>query len=506
MYSQRRKKIIITIIVMVVIVVLLAIGGVYAYMNTDFLKSNDSLFFKYASQVLDGLKYVEDTNLKEMQNRKEQNPYQVTGSLTYNAEIEGQNNDLENTSTNQLKLDIKSASNNEKQQNYSKFDLNSNNQNVFTLEYAKSNNILALKSDEIATAYIGIENDNLNVLAQKLGISNTMQIPNTLTMSNINELLELTQDEKNHIIETYVEVLKQNINKDKFTKEKDMSTIKEGIIYDAIGYRLTLSYEELKQLEIAMLQELKQDSITLNIIVTKAKLLGLDEKYTTINGLVSEITKQINTINNDVVAGDALSIAIYVNKGEVVLTEIILKNQTKFTIYGTSSEEITKRHLLIEELDASAEISKIEINEIETRNAAQSGYVLTAKINDKQEVNMNLTNALNINKDGYNTTAEITIKNEDTTNYLNYSQSLIFKDEPEGLIELNRSNCAVLNDYTTEQLQLLFEALGKRIEEVLSQKMQILGFNINNEITNEANNENTLKQEAEANANTNTNM
>lgn len=506
MYSQRRKKIIITIIVMVVIVVLLAIGGVYAYMNTDFLKSNDSLFFKYASQVLDGLKYVEDTNLKEMQNRKEQNPYQVTGSLTYNAEIEGQNNDLGNTSTNQLKLDIKSASNNEKQQNYSKFDLNSNNQNVFTLEYAKSNNILALKSDEIATAYIGIENDNLNVLAQKLGISNTMQIPNTLTMSNINELLELTQDEKNHIIETYVEVLKQNINKDKFTKEKDMSTIKEGIIYDATVYRLTLSYEELKQLEIAMLQELKQDSITLNIIVTKAKLLGLDEKYTTINGLVSEITKQINTINNDVVAGDALSIAIYVNKGEVVLTEIILKNQTKFTIYGTSSEEITKRHLLIEELDASAEISKIEINEIETRNAAQSGYMLTAKINDKQEVNMNLTNALNINKDGYNTTAEITIKNEDTTNYLNYSQSLIFKDEPEGLIELNRSNCAVLNDYTTEQLQLLFEALGKRIEEVLSQKMQILGFNINNEITNEANNENTLKQEAEANANTNTNM
>lgn len=476
MYNGRKKAIIISIII-VVLLIILGIVGFFAYVKTDLFKSNQTLFFKYMGKTLENIKYVENTQLSEIENLKEEKPYTILGNLTF--QESKTNTDSNENALSKMNFKIETKANRPEEKVYSKIDLSNNNQNLFTLEYANSNNIYALKSDEIVTAFLGIENDNLKILAQKLGIQDTTAIPNKIEPINVAEILSITEEEKNHIIETYISVIIQNINKDKFSKETNMTVNKENITYNATGYRLNLNSEELKQIAIELLQTLKEDSITLNIITTKAKLLGIDEKYTQINNLTKEIEKQIETISNDnTTLENELSIVVYTDKQEVILTEIIVSNEIKYTIYGAKKENTNKRNLLIENLSDKIKFNKIIIEQTETRNTIESSNNILINIDNDMEININLTNTGVASENSLNTVCEVNISQEKLTSTISYEQEMNFKEEINDIIELNRNNCGVLNDYTTEQLEQLLQAVGEKTLEVIYKKDPILLTNI----------------------------
>lgn len=476
MYSGRKKLIIILVIIFLILI--LAIGGVFAYITTDLFKSNQSLFFKYIGQTLENVKYEENTQLSEIENLKKQKAYTVLGNLKF--ETGETNTDINSNILSRMNLNIESKVNKSEQKAYTKANLLYNNQNLFTLEYANSNNIYALKSDEIVTAFLGIESENLKVLAQKLGIYDISKIPNSIKQIDINEILNITAEEKNHIIKTYLPILEQNIKKEKFSKEQNMTINKEGITYNATGYRLSLNAEELKQVQIALLQALKQDSITLNMLTTKAKLLGLDERYTQINNLTNEIETQIKIIDNTSYALDnGIDIVVYVDKQEVILTEIIFRNEVKYTIYGQTNQNTSKRYLLIESLSNSSlssilECSKIEITLNETKSNIDSTYNMLINIDDATNIDIHLNNNGAATENNLKTICDVNIIQGDLTWTINYEQEMNFEEEVNDIIELSRSNCGVLNDYTTEQLQALMQSVYQRIQAVLKEKKQEL--------------------------------
>lgn len=482
MYNGRKKGIIIAIII-VVLVIILGVAGFFVYSKTDLLKSNQTLFFKYMGQTLENFKYVENTQMAEIRKLKEQKPYIVAGTLSFESDDEN-NNVLEN-----MKLTLESKVDKTNEKSYAKANLEFNSQNLFTLEYANSNNIYALKSDEIATAYLGIENNNLKVLAQKLEVMDTTAIPDTITQVKLNQILKISEEEKLHLKETYLPVLIDSISKENYTKETDLAIEKQGVTYNTTAYRLGLNAEELKQLQIALLTALKEDSITLNLITTKAKLLGLDETYTQINNLNNEIEKQINRIskeNTNIEAG--LDIIVYVENGKVITTDIIVKNEIKLSFYGETKESNTNKYIAIENLTADAEYNKIEIQLNETRSAAQSTLNIIANIDDEIKINAYITNTGSASENSLSTTYEITFMQDETTSTINYNQETAFKDEIGDIIEIDRTNCGVLNDYTTEQLQVLMQSLMQRITEVLTEKIQVVGLQMN-QVNTETNND-----------------
>lgn len=481
MYNGTKKKIII-ITTIIIVMLLLAIGGVFTYITTDLFKSNQTLFFKYMGQTLESIKYVENTQLSEIEKLKEEKPYTLKGNLNYKA---GETNtDLNANVLSKLNLNIEANVNKPEENVYAKVNLNNNNneQNLFTLEYVNSNNIYALKSDEIVTAFLGIENNNLKVLAQKLGIYDTTAIPDSIKPVDINEILTITDEEKAHIAETYLSVLTQNINKGNFSKESNIAVKKEDVIYNATGYRLSLNSEELKQVEISILQALKEDSITLNILTTKAKLLGLDEKYTQINNLTNEIEKQIKTISNfNTALENGLSIVVYVDKQEVILTEMIFRNDLKYTIYGTTNENVNKRYLLLESLSDSSissdiDCKKVEITLTERKSNLDSEYNMLINIDGSKEFNINLVNLGAASENGLDTTCIIDVNEGGIISTIEYKQEIAFKENSEDIIKLSRNNCGVLNDYTTEQLQALMQGIKQRIEAILKEKKQAIGW------------------------------
>lgn len=473
MYNSR-KKIIITIVV-IFLIIILAIAGLLVYITTDIFKSNQVLFYKYMAQTFENIKYVENTQLSEIENLKKQKPYTIEGTLSFDAGEE--NTDINANMLSRMNLNIESKVNKPEEKAYTKVNLAHNNEDLFRVEYANSNNIYALKSDEIVSNFLGIENENLKVLAQKLGISDTSMIPNSIEPININEILSITEEEKDHITETYLLALSQNINKENFSKEKNIAVTKENVTYNATGYRLNLNEEELKQIQIALLQTLKEDSITLNILTTKAKLLGLNEEYTQVNNLTKIIEKRINTINSQNYIQDAgISIIVYVDKQEVILSEIIFKNEVKYTFYGSLGQNTRKNYLLIENLNTTSEYNKVEIELNETKDNIESTYNLLINIDDNIGIDVYVNNKGLANENNLITTCNININEGELTTSINYEQEMNFEEELD-IIELSRSNCGVLNDYTTEQLQQIIQAVGERTLQVIYNKLQLVGAN-----------------------------
>ena len=484
MYNQRKKRMITIAISTVITIIVLALGGFYIYAKTDLLRANDELFFKYANLGLQDLKIVENKQLSAIEQLKEQKDYKIEGKINYKKEKDNSNSVSVDTNFQMIASKKNDFA-------YSKINLLKDDQSIFNVDFAKSNNIYAFKSNEIANAYIGIQNENLKSLAAKLGIPDTSKIPDSLKVANFSELLNLSEDEKTYIKETYVNVLQQNIDKSKFTKDSGYTEIREGESYTTTAYRLTLSSEELKQVEIAVLKKIQEDDVTLEIITRKAKILGLDEKYTEVNSLKKELQIQILSMQNKSENSGGISIIICVNRGKVILTQIIYKNEIKFTIYGSASESLSKRYLLIENLDVDAKYSKIEINEQEKREESESVYDFSVNVNDKANTNINLIIKGTPQDNNLNATASIKIDDKESSKHvIESSWKMSFGDmASENMIKLDTTNTGILNNYNEEQLRVLMQALEERIGAIISQKIQILGMT-NQDNTNAYDNEN----------------
>lgn len=475
MHYGRKKAIIIASIV-IGILLILGVGGTILYLKTDIFKSNQSLFFKYIEQAVKEIEYEPNTNTINNINRIKEEPFTLVGNLSY--ETEEKNNEIKNALKN-MKFTVEAKVDNSAKKAYGIGTLKSNNQEIFKLEYANTDNIYALKSDEVVTAFIGVENQNLKVLAQKLGITNTSNIPNNVaSILNLGEILNLTEDEKAHIYETYMQVLEQNIEKSSFTKNKDIAISRDGVVYNTTGYRLELTNSELKQIEINLLQTLKQDSITLNLITTKAKTFNLEEKYTQISTLTQEIDSLINKISSENTnLQEGIIITVYVEKGKVITTEIIYKNEIKYTIYGQKENSTNSYYILTENLNSAEEYNTIEIKAEETSSNNTSTLSMLININNKKGIEVYLENVNDNEEDVLKTSCEVTIsEEEDKNSILSYEQEIAFKESITDIVKIDRNNCAVLNDYPTEQLQVLAKSLVQRIQELINQKAQAVGI------------------------------
>ena len=79
---MKSKKILI-IFIAIVVALILAIGGtIFAYAMTDFLKSDEQLFYKYIGQVQEKLSNFENKELEEYFLKTEETPYESEVKLT----------------------------------------------------------------------------------------------------------------------------------------------------------------------------------------------------------------------------------------------------------------------------------------------------------------------------------------------------------------------------------------------------------------------------------------
>lgn len=476
MYYGKKKGIIIAIVIIILLIVI-AVGGVMLYLFTDLFKSNQTLFLKYIDQTIQGMKYETNDQTKDIIEAQKENPYQIKGTLNF--DYDGSENKQAEI-LKQIKVELETNANGQEEKTYTKASVLYQNQNLFNLEYANSNNIYALKSDEIVTAFIGVRNENLKVLAQKLGMQDNSNIPDSITPIDYEDLLNISEEEKQHISDTYLPVIVNNIEKSKYSKQSNIPITKEGVEYNTTAYRLDLTSEDIANISVKLLETLKQDSITLNFIATKAKILNLPEEYTQVNNLTKQIDEQIKKIEDSEKSPEnGVSIVVYEEKGQTVLTEIIIKNNVKFTLYASNTNQKNSIYVMAENLSTSNDYNTVEMQVTQTKTAKQTNTeILVNKDNDKG-LEIYLTNEGLSSDEKVTTTCEINYNDGNDKYIANYEQEINFNEKNE-IISLDNTNCAILNDYPTDQLSMLIVLIAQQTQNVMNQKMQQLGIQTTN--------------------------
>ena len=267
---------------------------------------------------------------------------------------------------------------------------------------------------------------------------------------------------------------------------------KNGTSYKTTSYRLDLRAEQISNILENILNTLKTDSITLNLIVEKAKLLGLTDDEITIENLTNAIDEAISELRQE--EFQDIAFVVYNYKGEAIEAEVIVKSKSK-TIIDAKKDNMK----IVYESYEDKENIAIEITNKAT--TTQSNIQVKVDINGETQVNVDLINTGSATQRSLNTTCEIKIINEDTQGNISYNQTLEFIDELENMIELNETNSVVLNDYSKEDLTALLQAIQERTVQVMNEKIQqIVIYNMANVISNNNSLQNNISVNSPADA------
>ena len=255
------KKNKIFIIVIIVILIILGIIAGIMYLKTDFLKSDEVLFYKYLSKV-NFINTDVSQRYKTMSDKIKNSNYSSSGNINCSVT----QND---TSTNVANIQEIFATkynilqNQNLKQTYADITLSSSNQNIATLRYLKDNNIYAIKADNVVNKYLALENTNLKEFASKIGIEDVSKIPEQLPNESVDEALKIDDATFNEIKNNYTNIIKEKINKNNFNKIKNSN--------GTITLELSLSEKQSKEIEKAILEQVKNDDKVLNLIIDKMK-------------------------------------------------------------------------------------------------------------------------------------------------------------------------------------------------------------------------------------------
>ena len=475
------------IIIPIFLIVLIAIIIAILYFSTDLLKSNEELFWKYISQAEDVSKIYINNNISEQENFKQTNSYTANGNIKF-VLTQGEN------SFKQFDVSTNSRHDANTDRTYTDFILKNGELDLFKVSYSNSGDIYGIKCDDVFESYIGIKNSNLTELAKNYGIEN---IPDSIQINEYINLFDLSDDQKQHIQETYLPIIMKYIDSKQYIKESKNITVNETN-YDVNVYSVEISSEVLQSIVIDCLHTLKNDTETLNILSEKLSMLGYNTEYTD----TANITTKIDELIEKIQINDNLTISVYENNKNNIRTSLIYGSKVNITYdrlenysnlsgdvtYQKNNEEINNSEII--DLTTIAEstniTSRFSINKITNENNVTNTIKIIPNIK-QQEENIDITiSAGNLQNNTVANAYSITlnrIENEKkSATTLTYDNNIVKADTVEEIEELSGSNTAIANNYTKEQFTAFTKTWTNMFLDKLSEKMTTLGLE---EISNE---------------------
>ena len=426
--NQKKSSKILMILIIIVLIIIIIGGIIIACLATDIFKSDKELFFKYITQIGDSENGFIDSKLKQYWEKQKTTPYTNEGSFSTN--ITSEQNQQQYDNVNNFNISFSGQVDTANSKSAQDISLNYSDSVNFPISYKQIGNIIGLQTKYVGSKFIAIETDKLSNLSEDTGESVENYTNIAEKFQEISKI-ELTEDEKNNIKNTYMEVLNTNLNDDKFSKVED-SGMK--------GYKLSLTGEETKNLIIALLEKLKNDQTTLDKINEYLKAYKNSAKIS-----VSDINDVIESINNEEWNNQNIEITVYCQSGKT--SKILIEmNEIKITIQKESDKDNVKYVLSVEEKEEGN--SKIDFN------AQYSGLSSIQSVQENYEVGIE--------------TEEIGYKYQ-FSNHVNFTDSVSIEDYTD-------ENSMILTQYDTEKVESFLNAVIERVIQVNKQQMEELGL------------------------------
>ena len=432
MKQKKNTKILIILIILVLLIILVA-GGVYAYLVTDLFRSDKDIFFKYASKLADKKQGLIDENLSQYIEKKKTNAYTNEAEFKPNVTAKSGQSEFDNVNKfNASSTGKVDKTNSKSEQNVS---LNYSDSVKFPVNYRKIDNETGLQTDYVGNKYIVLDTENTSNLANS---SETQEIETDINSLEKITQLNLSETEKDQIINTYMQVLTENLTTDKFSKITDSNKK---------GYKLQLTGDDIKNIETKLLETLKNDQTTLDKLNEYLKEQKNSAKITS-----NTIDRAIKNISNQDLENEKLEITLFVSKGKVD-NITIETNEIKLEIAKTENNNIAQYNINFEVLQNNNQeaISKISVI------AKYEG------LKEKQKVS-----------ESY----EIELANEEITYDYKIDNNVSFGEGIE-IEDFSNSNSMKLADYDEEKVATFMQAVFARIEQTNKKQMEELGVEEN---------------------------
>lgn len=455
----RKQRMIQRIMTIVGIIIIIILSFLVILLRTDWLKSNEDIFYKYILENLNIEEVLTSEKLSEYRERNQKENYTSNGTITI---------DKGDKDTYLKNLKILTQENTIPETKKTSFNIlgTYNDSDLFSLQYLRNEDIYGLKSNEIIDKYLTIKNDNLKEFIKKWGIQNTENLPDKIEFKN--EKFEIEEEDKKDIKERYKKVIKNNISKKKFKKQKNVQVEIDGKTIKATEYGLTLSISEIRNLEKNILETAKEDQQIIDIYIKLKDDINSEKQ------MKEDIAERIEQINNEEIEDSEnqnITIRVYVNRGKLIKT-VISQNIKEYSlsIIDDKSLEIA----IAQDIAKREDTYKIKITKTDqTDDILYKVEVKNEKLELSGDIQFNLKGDVNLNK--IQEYYELNFNMKDEKLKIDYNIQKEFKQDI-FVDDISEENSYNINDMSPEYIMSLFSDIGNLVGNLYNEKTQALGI------------------------------
>lgn len=452
----RKKRI--TIITIAIVLVIAIIIGILAflYIKTDAFKSNETLFAKYLVQNFDIIEVWEKSKNTDIENLLNTNKYtsQIEGKIEY-TENKGTSNEKQSSSVNNVGIKITSNIDKSNNYNYSDISIGTENEKLVGLEYLNEDDKYGIRLKDIQQ-FVSIKKDDET---QESELKNIEKLTENIDVQSI---IKFSDEEKQTLKNTYLEIIKNNVSKEKYHKQSNSLITVNNKDMQTNAYYIEFTVEECNNLYIKILEQIAKDEIILSKVdLIEKQIKEIDEDYdgNLRENFVKSIKDKIKEIEDKNIGNDKVKITVYEKNMKTVRTSIEKNNdKTIIDLYDSSSikidtvkidETTDEQYIKIESkndgtnLNVLVEYAKIQDNN--TKNTVQFNYGQTFLNN---ELNKNIELGISNEKN------EAIIKISDDTNFVQeFENEITLEKDNVDLDELDEEQSNAINGILTENVQ-----------------------------------------------------
>lgn len=469
---MKSKKILIVVIILIAI---LAIGGgifAYLFVATDTFKSDKELFSKYViqnSRIMDMLQDSQTIQVyKNLQNEdKYESNTDVKAIYSEGGEISNPINNLAAT------LDIQKD--NEEKYYYLNGQILFNDEEYLETEIIKENGLYGIRFPDVAQQFVSIkDDDNLKNVASDLGIEQRILETFMEILDGEKTISEelVSQDEIKSLKEKYSNMIVETLSSGTFSSNKKAMITYNANTINAKAYTVTISSEQVENLLIEILNNIKSESVlTRNI---------KDESY------IEEIDEQI-TILSDEEEVPAIKITVYEQSKKTIRTVVEIGS---YKIVIENSEEAGKinSNIQISKIDAE-QSNEYNIKITKTTQETQECFNIVADvIADEEGYTLEFDTEMEATEDSINFETVLSYKKDILTASVNLKNIININEDFEKKEKLEKLNNVTFNDIEQERRMNIIEALKTNIPLKVEKRLGLLGeaLEIKKDETNES--------------------
>ena len=424
--NKSKKIILISIILIILIIVLL--GVAYIYFATDLLKSSKQTFYKYTLQAFDEEEGYIPTNLTQYFEKMQNTPFQNNGQIS--CTISGTGNEDEYKQINDFNISFSGLIDLENLDFDEDINLNYSPEVTFPFTVRKKGNMVGIQSEYIGSNFIA---ESIAQVTQSTGMSTNTNQNNTQGNSS------LSTEQLINIYNKYIEVINQQLPDEKFSKvTQDNQT----------GYKLTLTTQDINNLLVSILETLKTDQETLDLI---NQYMASEITSDDIDDMIQDINSSADTNAQEM----TFDIILYPTNRQLSKIQIV---STNFTIEINKQPNSTGQKYTI----------TVSINE-----EGNSGtIVFTAEhtgLDTLQTINENYKLEVQVNSDSESYSSQINGITFEISNANTFSENAYIED-------FTNNNSLILDNYEQSQVDALMNSIVERIIEVNRDQMNQLGL------------------------------